>query len=195
MLFVLLLTASATRAEASDFCKDVTRQPRVDTDGLTKAVLTDTVPFHEGHTKENVRAAYAPFFEGYVKPAADLRRSAAYGRVLNKLPPEVRAEEERREACRTVGESFRFASIGVWYFFNHADLVRTIRIEAPFAKTYRGVRIGMTRDEVLEALGTPMRIFEFGEDEALVFDLKDGPDKRLRVDIDRETKTVLRIID
>lgn len=184
-------TSKTTSRLSKIGCKEIDPQPDLDLEELTKESLSATVPFTFGHAKANVHAAYARFFEGFERqPSAppEVRKKTEHGYSVERLGGGITETE-----CRKQRESFRFESVGVWYFFDHQDRVKTIRIDPPFAGTYRGVKLGITRDELVAQLGEPFRIFEWNKDHAHVFKMPNG--NNLRVDIDPETQTAVRMFD
>jgi len=74
---------------------------------------------------------------------------------------------------------------GIWAFFNHDGKVDTVRLEAPFASTVGGVRIGDKLANVKATLGEPVKKpFTFGPSlMAYIYVLNDVV--TLRVDIDK----------
>jgi hypothetical protein len=53
------------------------------------------------------------------------------------------------------GTALRLSDVGLWFFFDEASQIRTIRFDAPFAGTVAGVKIGDTREKVIQLLGKP----------------------------------------
>lgn len=173
-------------------CKDIEPQPDLDTSTLTEEALSTTVPFTFGHAKENVRAAYAQYFEDISVPARQeppAKTKTDHGYVVENFA----TTPGNIPVCQRPRESIRIKAIGVWYFFDHTDRIKTIRLDRPFDGTYRGVKLGVSRSELVDRFGEPYRIFEWGGDHAHVFKMPDGND--LRVDIEPAEQIAIRVFD
>ncbi|MGA3281247.1 MAG: hypothetical protein ABSD50_09710 [Smithella sp.] len=53
------------------------------------------------------------------------------------------------------GKVLRLQSEGVWFFFDQTGKIYTIRLEAPFRGSIKGVKIGESLEMVLKSLGEP----------------------------------------
>jgi hypothetical protein len=53
------------------------------------------------------------------------------------------------------GKVLRLQSEGVWFFFDQTGKIYTIRLEAPFQGSVKGVKIGESLEMVLKSLGEP----------------------------------------
>ena len=71
------------------------------------------------------------------------------------------ASPQRSEsATRDTSTSLRLPERGLMVFFGADNVVQTLRFDAPYAGEVRGIKLGSTRQTVLESLGEPTRIFE-----------------------------------
>jgi len=117
------------------------------------------------------------------------------GDTVQEVKAELRTNMEPEEMATTPPSSsaerktfIRLKTKGIWTFFNSAGRVDTIRLDAPFAGTVGGVRIGDRFATVKATLGEPIKKpFPFGQSMAYIYMLNDAV--TLRVDINK-SKTV-----
>lgn len=84
---------------------------------------------------------------------------------------------------------YHLPDIGFWVFFKADNRVYTMRFDAEFPHDVEGVRVGDTRDRVLEQRGKPDRLHPVGDKERWIYDKP----KFLRIDFDASTNTVEKI--
>ena len=70
-------------------------------------------------------------------------------RALNTSAEPARGEPPAAELA------LQLDARGVWVFFDKADLVRTVRLRAPYPEPVLGVRIGDRIERLLAKLGAP----------------------------------------
>ena len=87
---------------------------------------------------------------------------------------------------------YHFEEKGIWYFFDTAYNVRTIRYEAPFKGEVDGIMIGDSSQKVRNLKGEPNRTFWFGFNSAWIY--SPDSDAFVRYDISPETGKVVEII-
>jgi hypothetical protein len=80
---------------------------------------------------------------------------------------------------------------GLWFFFSGGK-VKTIRLDAPFAGTIDGVKVGDPQGTLLERKGRPQRpVFDFNGSDAHVY--ASGTPSFVRYDVSRATGRVVTI--
>ncbi len=62
------------------------------------------------------------------------------------------------------GESLQYPELGVWFFFNVLDYVRTIGLDPPFSGEIYGLKLGDTASMLVAKLGPPDDQMEYGLD-------------------------------
>jgi hypothetical protein len=79
---------------------------------------------------------------------------------------------ESQSATRRGVTALRLQDRGIWVFFDNKGVAYVIRLDAPFAGDVGGVKIGSTRDFLIETLGQPGRIVQVtapGEPEPYIY--------------------------
>jgi hypothetical protein len=69
---------------------------------------------------------------------------------------QTRLEPEPFDSIYKGATALRLKTRGVWFFFDRNGRIYTIRLDAPFAGTIKGIRIGDTAAKVLDVLGQPI---------------------------------------
>ena len=136
---------------------------------------------------------------GNASPAVAQTSPVDIGAIVDGLRVELGSDEAAiRSAYGMAGPlesvkpgvtSLRSHADGIWFFFNSAGLNNNIRLETPFPGLVRGIRIGDTRDLLVERLGSPLRpTWKFGQDMAYIYDLSDIA--QIRYDVSPDQKVV-----
>jgi uncharacterized caspase-like protein len=61
------------------------------------------------------------------------------------------------------GAELRLKELGIWFFFSGDGKIYTIRLDAPWSGSVRGVRVGDTKEKVKSALGEPRSTANAGD--------------------------------
>jgi hypothetical protein len=86
----------------------------------------------------------------------------------------------------------RLQDYGVWFFFDKDGKIYTIRLDAPFNGTIKGIRIGDTMAKLTAALGPPASTLPNSlASKAYIFRLNDESRARFDLDDSDRIKTVL----
>lgn len=85
---------------------------------------------------------------------------------------------------------YHLAELGFWVFFNESGVAYSIRFDNPFPYHVNGIRIGDTKDQVLDALGEPQRYLPIPDSQnRWIYD----KEVRIRVDFNGSTERVEKI--
>ncbi len=76
-------------------------------------------------------------------------------------------------------------SNGLYFFFTNDKTLENIRLDAPFAGSVNGVKLGDSFDDVKKRLGQPLNSLDFGDDKANLYRVGDI---NLRFDVDKSGK-------
>lgn len=90
----------------------------------------------------------------------------------------------------TSGSFYHLAELGFWVFFNENNQVYSIRFDSSYPYAIEGIRIGDTKEKVINMIGKPHRRFPLPDRKDRWF--YDKP-RFLRVDFDTETNRVEKI--
>lgn len=92
-------------------------------------------------------------------------------------------------ATREKSTALRLPERGLMVFFDGDNTVRTLRLEAPYSGEVRGIKLGSSRQAVLDTLGEPTRVFEsLPMEHSLLYRTNAGT---MRFDLDRAGKVKL----
>ena len=108
----------------------------------------------------------------------------------------TREPEPVRSAGVKTATSLRLKTKGVWFFFDQ-DTIYTIRLEAPFAGSVNGLRIGDSEAKMREALGKPVKLIKpIGGDDGprnYIYHLDDITTANVEVNPDNEVETIFLV--
>jgi hypothetical protein len=108
----------------------------------------------------------------------------------------TREPEPERSAGVKNATSLRLKSKGVWFFFDQ-DKIYTIRLEAPFAGSVNGLKIGDSEEKMREVLGKPVKVVKpFVSDRAprnYIYHLDDITTANVEVNPDNEVETIFLV--
>ena len=99
-------------------------------------------------------------------------------------PPEPIPDPER------AGSFYHLDELGFWVFFDKDSLVYSIRFESPYEHEVEGIRIGSTREEVMQIHGKAQRKLPIPDStERWIYDRP----RFLRIDFNPQTNLVEKI--
>lgn len=92
--------------------------------------------------------------------------------------------------CDGEGYFYHLPELGFWVFFDKAYHVYSIRFNSPYAYAIEGIKIGDTKEDVVNMRGKPDRHFPVPVIQAWIYDKPTF----LRIDFNRETNRVEKIL-
>jgi len=100
---------------------------------------------------------------------------------------------DSKSAVRKNTKQLRLTAMGIWVFFDQDGKVYNIRLDAPFAGSIGGVRIGDSWSTLVERLGKPARVLEIpgkSGQQPYLYHLDDRTSVRFDFNLDGEVETV-----
>jgi hypothetical protein len=120
-----------------------------------------------------------------------IRRGDSADTVMSRLGLDKEPEVYQPSSSSPPGYQHRAESLGIWVFYDASKIVRTIRLDSPFAGKVGGVAIGTPRNQVRAVLGKPSWGFEIENGDAWVYG---RPGETVRYNIGRQSKCVESIL-
>src|SRR4030095_7387065 len=85
---------------------------------------------------------------------------------------------------------YHLPELGFWVFFNESGVVYSIRFDNPYPYPVGGIRIGDTKNHVLDVLGKPQRYLPIPDSQnRWIYD----KEPRIRVDFNGQSERVEKI--
>jgi hypothetical protein len=118
------------------------------------------------------------------------------GDTLDKVREIYKTDKQPEPYKTTIEEGkteLRLRTKGVWFFFDKDNKIYTIRLDAPFAGAINGVRIGDSREKMMDVLGQPIKTLKPLSDSgpfSYIYYLDDDTTANFTVDSDGKLETV-----